>query len=478
VLPELRRKLTQQRAPGWVGRFLRYRSRRALRRLVAVPTAPVRRALIRYASAAPRPLLESGAPPRVTILLFSAWGMGGTIRTTLNRAAYLARHHDVEIISVIRTREAAFFGEFPPGVKVTALDDSRPDAPRPAFIGPTRALLRRLPSVLVHPEERWTERFNLWTDIRLVRKLRGRTGLLIATRPGLNLIAAALSPPGMVTIGEEHMHLRHHARALRRDMLRLYPRLDGFAVLTEGTRREYEHALDGLRLALIPNSVRDLGASGADLDSKTVLAAGRLVRQKGFDFLIRAFAGVAAARPDWRLRIVGNGRERAALEQLIREHGLADVVTIAPPANDMAAELERAAIFALSSREEGFPLTLLEAMSKGMAVVSFDCPTGPADIIEDRRNGLLVPPRDPEALARALLEMIEDDELRRRCAAAASETGRSYGMEAIGPLWDAFLTEVWEARRPRATQPGDDLAVPQGSAASRSGATPTGPPVK
>ena len=96
-------------------------------------------------------------------------------------------------------------------------------------------------------------------------------------------------------------------------------------------------------------------------------------------------------------------------------------------------------MFVLSSRFEGFPLILLEAMSKGMGIVSFDCPTGPADIVDDHRNGLLVPHEDVEGLARAIREMVEDEELRRRTAAAAIETAQQYTIEAIGPLWLELL---------------------------------------
>ena len=291
----------------------------------------------------------------------------------------------------------------------------------------------------MHPSERWAAWFSLWTDVRLVRKLRGRSGFLLGTRPGLNLIAAQLWAPGMITIGEEHMHLRHHARPLRRSMRRLYPRLDAFAVLTEGTKLEYEAIYDGRPpLAVIPNSIRDLGGRAADLEAKTVLAAGRLVRQKGFDFLIPAFAQVVAAYPDWRLRICGRGELRGELQQMIEDHALADAVTLAPPSEDMGAELEQASIFALSSRAEGFPLMLLEAMSKGMGVVSFDSPTGRADLIENRRSGILAAPRDVDALAAGLLEMVGDAELRRRCAAGAAETARHYRMETIGPHGTTF----------------------------------------
>ena len=80
-----------------------------------------------------------------------------------------------------------------------------------------------------------------------------------------------------------------------------------------------------------------------------------------------------------------------------------------------------------------------------MAVVAFDCPTGPRDVTEDRRNGLLVPPRDVDALAAALLEIIADPELRRRCGESALQTGRAYTIDAIGPRWDALLARLGAA---------------------------------
>jgi glycosyltransferase involved in cell wall biosynthesis len=199
-------------------------------------------------------------------------------------------------------------------------------------------------------------------------------------------------------------------------------------------------------LEQIPNAVRDMGPDRADLDAKVVISAGRLTGQKGYDLLIPAFERLMPEHPDWRLRIFGGGRARASLKRMIKKRGLADAVTLAPPAADLGAEMDRASVYALSSRFEGMPLVLLEAMSKGMAVVATDCPTGPAELIEDHRNGLLVATKDVDALAGGLLELIEDAELRRRLAVAAVETARGYGMQAVGERWDALLDELWAAR--------------------------------
>jgi len=299
--------------------------------------------------------------------------------------------------------------------------------------------------------------FSLWTDLRLAHALRGRCGFLIATRPGLNLMAARLRAPGLTTIALEQMNLSTRSRALRRAMKRHYPSLDALVVLTEADLHAYDLFLDGrLRLFRIPNTVRQLGGAKADLGAKTIYAAGRLRDQKGFDLLIQAFAAVSARHPDWQLRLRGTGNRQQRLEALIAELELGEAVSLEGPAPDIGADMSQASLFVLSSRFEGFPLILLEAMSKGMGVISFDCPTGPAEIVEDHRNGLLVPPEDIEGLAQAMLEMIDNEQLRRRCAEAAVESARHHTIDAIGPQWEELLRTVSarDGSELRVIQPG------------------------
>jgi glycosyltransferase involved in cell wall biosynthesis len=346
------------------------------------------------------------------------------------------------MLSVMRSRDEPFFGSFPPGVRATALDDRRHGAV-PRYLRPLRKWMRRVPSVLMHHADRRQKMWNLWTDVKAVHALRRRTGFLVATRPGLNILAADLSPPGMTIVGLEQMNLGHHIKPLRKGMARSYGGLDVLVALTEEDRQAYEKLLRGrVRLAVIPNTVHDVDGPAADLASRTVLAAGRLVYQKGYDMLIPAFAQVHAARPDWRLKICGGGELKGTLVDVVAEHGLEEVVELPGPCADLPGEMEQASVYALSSRFEGFPLVLLEAMGKGMAVVAFDCPTGPRDIIDDHRNGILVPPKDVDAFAAGLLELIEDEELRRRCGEAAAETARQYTIDAVGPRWEELFRDL------------------------------------
>jgi glycosyltransferase involved in cell wall biosynthesis len=408
------------------------RARRAVLRLGA---RVVRAALTRYARGGAPPVV-AGSGGSITILLMSAWGLGGTIRSTLGLASHLAVRHDVQVLSMVRRREEPRFA-FPPGVVVTAVDDRRPGV----SAGLVQRLLRRVPSALMPPSDGGFRALSLWSDVRLAHRLRrAPAGILLATRPGLNVIAAEAAPRRLVPVGLEHMHLSAHSPRLTAELRRAYPRLAAVVVLTEGDRLEYARAFGTApRVECIPNAVPRHDGPAARPDATRILAAGRLTRQKGFDMLVPAFARVSAAHPEWTLRICGGGPERGALRGLAREHDVDGRVELPGPVGDVQAEMAEASLFVLSSRFEGLPMVLLEAMDKGMAVVSFDCPTGPRELIDDHRNGILVPPDDVEGLADAMLELIEDPALRRRCGAAARETAREYALEAVGPRWDRLL---------------------------------------
>ena len=415
------------------GTLRRVPSESLRRRLLGPLAVAVHRLAIGVVSRLPRPRAERGDGP-VRILLAHAWGMGGTIRTTLTVAGHLAQTHEVEIVSVLRRRERPFF-PFPPGVTVGALDDRRGRRP----------LRARLPSLLVHPEDYAYPWCSLWTDVMLVRRLRSLDGgVLIGTRPAFNLLAARLAPRGVIVVGEEHLHFASHRPRLAADIARHYPRLDALAVLTTHDERDYGALLAGspARVVRIPNPLAPIAGGTSDLEAPVVVAAGRLTPQKGFDLLIDAFARIAPRCPGWSLRIYGSGPERERLSAQIERLSLAGRVTLMGRSKRLGEAMAEGSLFALSSRFEGFGLVLVEAMSKGLPVVSFDCPHGPADIVGDGVDGILVPPQDVDALAAALLELIEDPERRRRYGRAALRKARDFGIEAIGPRWDALLADL------------------------------------
>lgn len=380
----------------------------------------------------------------VHILLLHAYGMGGTIRTVHNVAGYLSRDHDVTLYSVTRKVDEPFF-PFPDGVSIVPLDD-RTEQGRPrGVVGMVAGLLSRFPSIVVQMDDGASRSCTLWTDVQLVRTIRGlRSGVLVTTRPGLNLAAALFAPPEVITVGQEHMNFATHKAPLRKAIRRNYGKLDALAVLTETDRASYVDVLSSAptRLIRIPNAVPRLDGGQADMSSKIVVAAGRLGNQKGFDLLIRAYVGVKARHPDWRLRIYGSGQWRDRLQRLIAASGLSGHVSLMGRASNMGEKLAEGSIYALSSRFEGFPMVLIEAMSKGLPVVAFDCPTGPAEVVVTGENGVLVERGDVDAFTAALNDLIEDADRRRACGAGARKTARDYELSVVGAQWDGLFEDL------------------------------------
>ncbi|MEU9886558.1 glycosyltransferase family 4 protein [Sphaerisporangium sp. NPDC051011] len=385
------------------------------------------------------------APPRgtgpVRILLLHAYGMGGTIRTVLNLAAYLSREREVEIVSLVRTNEEPFFA-MPPGVKVTFLDDRT--TPRGRFAD----FLARRPSRLVSKEEKAYHTMSLLTDLRLVRYLRSlRGGVVIGTRPGFNLVMGLFAPPEVVLVGQEHVTFESHGPELQAQIKRRYGRLDAFATLTEADRKEYAKALRKNppgRLVRIPNAIPDLAGDVSPLTEKVVIGIGRIVWVKGFDRLVNAWKTVAVEHPDWVLRIYGGGtpEREAKLQSRIDEAGLSDKVFLMGSTPEIGVELAKSSIYAVASRYEGFGMTILEAMSKGVPVVSFNCPHGPKEIITDGHDGLLIRSKKAVELAAGIGRLIEDEDLRRTMGANALRTAANYQMDVIGAQWTDLLADL------------------------------------
>ena len=398
-------------------------------------------------------------PQKVHILLMNAYGMGGTIRTTLNLVEELRRTHEVELITVIRRRERPLF-EFPSGIEVTTVDDRRRSARAGNPSGWVARRLKRVRSLLVHPEDWAFAASNAWTDVLLIRKLRSlEGGVLVTTRPAFNLIAAKFAPARVVTVAQEHLNYNAHRPRLAREIKRHYSKLDALVVLTHDDRRDYGELLAGspARVVRITNSLPRLRGEPALERQKMVIGAGRLTWQKGFDLLIDAFVPVAEKHPDWTLRIYGDGVRRTKLKRRIIRQGVYNNVFLMGATQRLGEMMSRASVFALSSRYEGFGMVIVEAMSKGLPAVSTDCPRGPSEIIDDGRDGILVPNEDVDGLTRGLLELIEDDERRARFSDAAREKAHQFEIDVIGTQWVELFGELTssteQAHDNRASEP-------------------------
>lgn len=246
----------------------------------------------------------------------------------------------------------------------------------------------------------------------------------------------------------------------------VYPWADAVVMQTENLRTWAEqHARNPDKVFVVPNPVDapDCPArpqdAARDREDGMIMAMGRLDRQKGFDMLLQAFQRCAGEFPGWKLTILGEGHERPALERLVGSLGLAGRVSMPGRVPAPIPMLCAADIFVLSSRFEGFPNALLEAMAAGCPCISFDCPSGPADIIHHGEDGLLVSAGDLGGLAVALRRLMSDASERQRLGEAATGVRTRFSIDEVVSMWDNVLLRVAE-KTPVPAAPGESTTQP------------------
>lgn len=171
-----------------------------------------------------------------------------------------------------------------------------------------------------------------------------------------------------------------------------------------------------------------------------IFAAGNLTKVKGFDLLIRSWEMLEGKYRAWKVVIAGEGEERKKLKREIRRRGLKNIYLIGSVSN-IEKYYRKAAFFVLSSRSEGFPMVLLEAMNFSLPVVSYRCKTGPGEVIADGKNGFLVNPGDVAGFAEKMEVLMRDRELRRRMGRCAGKSAERFKKEKILDEWEALLED-------------------------------------
>ena len=229
--------------------------------------------------------------------------------------------------------------------------------------------------------------------------------------------------------------------SMHRILLRYLYRLPAQVIaVSEGVKRELESMqVPTTRISVIPNPIAKPDGqvieprSRSPLTNRFILGVGRLHQQKGFDRLLAAYRGLG--QPELHLVILGEGEQRRTLVSSAQELGVAERVHFPGWVTEVETWYRNAACFVLSSRFEGWPNVLVEAMANGCPVVSFDCQYGPSEIIEDGRNGLLVPEGDVEGLTMAMARVVDDEALRRNLVIKGLERTRAFDIEEIALCW-------------------------------------------
>ncbi|MFD7325706.1 glycosyltransferase [Streptomyces sp. NPDC059875] len=199
-------------------------------------------------------------------------------------------------------------------------------------------------------------------------------------------------------------------------------------------RQRFDH------VGSMPNPLPFFPDEPSPRSAKVVVSIGRLHEEKGVDLLLEAWSEVAPRHPDWTLRLYGSGEEEAALKKQSEQLGLTSSVEWMGRTSDVPGALKESSVFALSSRGEGFPLALMEAMATAVPCVAFDVAPGVREIITDGENGIIVPPGNTAEFARKLEQLISDQELRDRMGERARVDIQRYSTDEIVARWENLFT--------------------------------------
>ncbi len=376
-------------------------------------------------------MASEAAPARVTVLFFRPHlAGGGADRVTLTLLESIDRAAFAPSLALARL-EGPFLDDVPADVPVVDLRSARLWRTAPALAAELR---RSRPQVLFSTSSGGN------AVAVLARALsRHRCRLVLAERN--RLVRGPLSPKKRLILAAKRL---------------LYPRADRLTAVSAGVKREMVERLglapERIEVVYSPLVTPEIAALAAEepphpwLATGTggpprvpvLLAVGRLVAEKDHATLLAAFARVRAARPA-RLLILGEGPLRPALESLAAELGVAADVALPGFDKNPFRYMARATVFVLSSRFEGLPGALVQAMACGAPAVATDCDSGPSEILRSEDEGLLVPVGDPEALAAAVLRVLGDPALRGRLAERGRAAADRFRADAIVGLYERTL---------------------------------------
>jgi len=222
-----------------------------------------------------------------------------------------------------------------------------------------------------------------------------------------------------------------------------YRRAAGLVVQTNAVAEWLTAAHTGLPpVTVIPNPVLHLSSAQPPLKHGArayLLAAGRLIHSKGFDVLIRALALLGRQGVEFDLVVAGEGAEESTLRRLAGELGVSARVRFIGRVADLDAWMATAFAFVLPSRYEGFPNVLLEALACGTATIATDCPSGPREILENGKYGLLVPCEDPAAIATAVVTLQTNPDIRARLRKIGPSVVERFGVQAVAARWESLM---------------------------------------
>lgn len=370
-------------------------------------------------------------------------------RVMLNKITWLSKHTDWEIMIVTTDQKGkAPFFPIPEGVKSIDLDINYSDDNQLNTLGKIKGYLKRRK---LHKTRLTNLLMKEKADI-VVSLFPSESSFLPSIKDGSKkILELHFNKFFRLQYGRTGLYGLINKWRTKQDE-KLVRRFDKFVILTE---EDKEYWGDTGNIIVIPNAaiVNKISSHENEHEhisykspqyenergncEKRVIAVGRLDYQKGFDRLIDAWGIIQEEidLKDWRLDIYGQGEWQQMLEQRIKEKKISKTAHINPPTKNIFKEYQKSAFLVMSSHYEGFPMVMIEAMSQGLPVVTYDFKCGPKDIIENEKNGFLIDEGNVEGLAMAMIKMMKDETMRKKMANEAKKVTERFSEERIMGMW-------------------------------------------
>lgn len=363
-----------------------------------------------------------GKDIKSVVLIISSLTSGGAERVMTKIANYWAKKGWNVTLITLSSNETDFY-KVHERVKRVSLD----------LIVESKGILSRFINILKRIKRLRTE----------IKKSNANNIISFLNTPNLLTIIATRMLNKNVIISERS-EPRSYDMGLVKSFFRrlLYPRADYIVVQTESVSNWAKKFIAKEKIVVIPNFIESNNNShiiDTKNTTKKIVSMGRLEEVKKFDILIKAFHGVTKQNPDWSLVILGEGSKRDELETLIKSLNLQNKVSLPGRINSPNYVLKEATIFVLTSKYEGFPNSLLEAMSIGLPVISTDCPSGPREIIDHEINGILVPVNNIELLEKEINKLIDNEDKRLYLSQNALNIVKTFDKNTILDKWESLF---------------------------------------
>lgn len=242
----------------------------------------------------------------------------------------------------------------------------------------------------------------------------------------------------------ESLRIRGKNRELK-NLQKAVAGLDAFVTLTQEDQIQWVPYAPHIYQIYNP-STYDGETQSAALEKPICISGGRFEKQKNYADMVKAWAYVHQKHPDWQLSLYGNGRKKKEIATLVKELGLESAIQLHPATSQIKDKMLDSSLYLMTSLYEGLPLTLIESCSLGLPAISYNCPCGPSEIIENGQSGYLIPQGDIEGLAEKICQLIENEKLRKEMGKKAKEKAAQFGKARIMEQWHQLFEQLYKTK--------------------------------